>query len=362
MPYNTCLLADYLSEGAAPKTIWTKTSQFFTEHNITLQRDTRIVELNPLQQYALDQHGTRYSYDTVFIGTGTSAHRLPTEKPVLSGLFNFQTMYDTQSIDTFIRTENPQSAIVIGAGLSGIECADALNERGISVTIVEYGTHLLPTLLNSSASSALVHHINKTTTVYKTECGVAQVCVSAHGRASGVDLMHGERLHADMVIVAIGARPNSDFAAAAGLRLSDSCIAVDNQMQTSHETIFAGGDVAVPRHDTPEALIRSCTWPDAMQHGMYAARAMAGTPLTYPGVTPVISSHFYGTQFIAAGPISDPPSHYTSHTKSGPGWYQHYLIHENKLKGFVLVDKLSRIGTLRRALTTQELLSETVLT
>lgn len=354
MPYNTCLLADYLSEGTPPRTLWTKTAAFFDQNNITLQRETRITEIDPSQQRVTDQHGTHYSYDSLFIGTGTRAYRLPTERPATSGLFGFQTLTDTTGLDSFLRTETPKTALVIGAGLSGVECADALTERGLSVTIAEYATGVLPTLINHDASATIEQNLTAAGSLFRGGSRVEHICVNNEGRACGALLSDGTLLSADLVVVAIGAQPNSGIAADAGLAIQENSIVVDTALRTSHEGIYAGGDVAaVPLHGSKKH-VRSCTWPDAMQQGIFAARSLAGTPAVYPGVTIVLSSHFYGTQFVSAGPVTHPPAEYQQVVRRGDGWYHQYLIHNNRLKGFCLVGKLEQIGVLRRFLTTQE--------
>jgi 3-phenylpropionate/trans-cinnamate dioxygenase ferredoxin reductase subunit len=361
MPYNTCLLADYLSEGTPPPTLWTKTADFFSQNNIELHLNTRVTEIDSEKQYVTDQNGTHYSYDTLFIGTGTRAYHLPTERPATSGLFGFQTLTDTHQLDEFLLTAQPKKALVIGAGLSGVECADALTERGLSVTIAEYADGLLPTLINKDASAAIMTNLTKAGSTFHGGSRVEHVCVDTDGGATGALLSDGTTLHADLVVVAIGAQPNSKLAANAGLTIQNHSIVVDRHLTTSHENIYAGGDVAaVPLYGS-ESLARSCTWPDAMQQGMFAARAMAGAPKPYPGVTIVLSSHFYGTQFVSAGPVTQPPTEYQQILHSGPGWYHQYLVHENRLKGFCLVGKLEQIGALRRLLTTQEEIPEGLL-
>ena len=132
MPYNTCLLADYLSEGTPPKTLWTKTAAFFSENRIEFHRNHRVTHIDATGKIVTCDNGTTFAYDTLFIGTGTTQRKLQVSQPVKSGLFGFQTLEDTAAMDNLLSKSDtfPQTALVIGAGLSGVECADALTERG----------------------------------------------------------------------------------------------------------------------------------------------------------------------------------------------------------------------------------------
>lgn len=356
MPYNTCLLADYLSHGTPPAALWTKPAAFFEKNTITLKREHPVTELDPKNQVVRCGNGTTFSYDSLFIGTGTRARQLPKEKPITQGLFFFQTLHDTTTLDLFLRTQAPRTALVIGAGLSGIECADALVERGLTVMIAEYNSHLLPTLINNTAGETLMPHLNQTELI--TDARIAHITADDTGRATGALLDDGAHIAADLVVVAIGATPNSSFAADAGLNMLHGGIMVDTQMQTSHELIYAGGDAAAVPRRLGNGHQRNGTWPDAVQQGMYAAHSMVSTPKEYAGLLAVLSSHFYGTQFVSCGPVVTPPASCTIHEKHGPGWYHLLLIENNTLQGFTLIDRLAHVGLLRRLVTTQEPIPE----
>lgn len=356
MPYNTCLLADYLSEGTPPNALWTKSATFFEKNNITLKREHRVTELDAENHMVRCHNGATFSYDSLFIGTGTRARQLPTEKPINHGLFSFQTLYDTTALDLFLRTQNPRTALVIGAGLSGVECADALVERGLNVLIAEYSSHLLPTLINATAGETLVPHLRQTTFI--TDARIAHITADDTGRATGALLDDGSHIAADLVVVAIGATPNTSFAADANLTLLDQSIIVDAQMKTGHDHIYAGGDAAAVPRRLGSGHQRNGTWPDAVQQGMYAAHSMTGASKEYPGLLAVLSSHFYNTQFVSCGPVVSPPASCTIHEQHGTGWYHLLLIEDNKLQGFTLIDRLTQVGLLRRLVTTQEPIPE----
>ena len=361
MPYNTCLLADYLADGEHPSNLWTKPASFFKTKNITLQRDTRIVKIDAHKRLVHDQHGIVHHYDRLFLGLGTSPIMLTTISPATSNLFTFHTLRDTTALDTLLRAQEPRTALVIGAGLSGVECADALVERGLTVTVVEGGRHVLPTLVNTAGAAVIETLMEKSGVTIVPNQRVAQILVNSAGAACGVALSDGTQLDADLVVCAIGARANTQLAEQAGCEVSGGGVLVDEFFRTTVDGIYAGGDLATMTSLLDGSLQRSGTWPDAMQHGMLAARAMSGDlSKPYPGLAVVLSSKFFDTQFVSCGPVVDTPKKYSIQEKSGKGWYHRFIVDTNNiLKGFLMVGTLDNIGALRRAVVQRESIDET---
>lgn len=359
MPYNTCLLADYLADGVHPKGLWTKPESFFETKNIELQRNTRVMEIDASNQRVTDQHGTSHAYDSLFLGLGTRPLQLPTEAAVTSNLFTFHTLSDTTALDALLRTQQPKTALIIGAGLSGVECADALVERGLQVTIVEGGNNLLPTLVNKKGSAVIETLLEKSGVTFISPQRVAHILVNGTGAACGAALADGTLLHADLVVCAIGARANTKLIETVGGELACGGVFVNEFFQTSVNNIYAGGDLATMKNILDDQLQRSGTWPDAMQHGMLAARAISDDrSKPYPGLAVVLSSKFFDTQFVSCGPVVNTPASYTIIERGDDQWYHRFLLEGNVLKGFLMVGTLDNIGALRRVVTTGEPIDE----
>lgn len=351
MPYNTCLLADHLSAGSSTPTFWTKTSEFFATNRITLSRNTRITELDPHAQFVRDETGKDHQYDTLFLGIGTSPIWLPQERPIAQGYYQFHSLTDLLSIEHFLQTHRPTQALVIGAGLSGIECADALVERGLHVTVIEGASRPLPTLVNDAGGITLDATLRAKGVTVHYNTRVQTVLATADRVAHGVLCSDGSSITAPLIIAAVGARPNTQLAAQAGLTLAATGIAVSPSFATSIPNIFAGGDVASMRNLLTNDWHRSGAWPDAMRHGMLAAQSITGSPAHYPGLIPVLSSKFFGTQFVSCGSITAIPAHYQHIEASGKEWYHLLLLDGQVLKGFLLIGILDNIGELRRLVT-----------
>jgi len=359
MPYNTCLLADFLSENEEPRALYTKDQSFFEKNAIELHRSTRINYLDPKRKLIMSETGKTFHYDTLFIGTGMKPYSLQETQAYRKGLLRFHTLHDTEEINAYIETENPETALVVGAGLSGIECADALVERGIKVTIIEQRDQILPFMVPQDAANAIEYHLHKH--------GVNVVCSNPVDRilyhpdtlqVGGVILANDDEFLADMIIQTVGAAPVIDFAAQAGAAIHNRCIVVDKQMRTNIPDVYAGGDVVAAPSLADGSLEKSCTWPDAVMHGMLAAHAMTGNPRPYKGLLNSISSIFFDTQFVSCGrTVVSEDEHSVIEHEPAPGYYQRYVLRNGILCGFTLVGKIDRVGELRNWIATKRVLN-----
>lgn len=348
MPYNTCLLADYIAGTKTREQINTKDAAFFADNNIDLRLGTWVQSIDEARKVVVckDAHNSyELSYDLLFLGTGTAM----TPPPIaglkdFAGVFGFHTLEHAQALDAYLREQAPQHAVVIGAGLSGIECADALVARGLQVHVVEQAERILPAFTDQRASDFLVQKMSACGVMVHTATRV-QALEGEHGRVSTVLLGDGVRLSAQVVVVATGGRAQNQLASALGLAMHDGRLLVNEHLQTSDPSIYAAGDSCLLPHLVTRELIPNTLWTDAMQQGMYAAMAMAGQPKVYPGILPITSSRFFGTAIACAGDYTAQAGRLL--VDESKEHYQVFCVKNNRLLGFLMVGKLAAIGELR---------------
>ncbi len=349
MPYNRCLLADYISGHRGHEAITLKNRAFFDEKKISLVLSARVTEIDREQQHVLLENGTVLAYDKLFIGSGRSSWMPDLPGTNLQGVFPFYGLHETNNILAFVKNHSVKNAVVVGAGLSGLECADALAQLGLQVNVIERAHHALPNQLNHDGGKFLASLMHKRQVTLHASNQINEITGTSNFVA-GAKLADGTTLPAQMVVFAIGGKVNSDFAQSAGLSMFGHGIVVDEFMQTSDHNIFAGGDVcAVPDLLTGH-LVQSCLWADAAQQGMAAGSSMAGVERKYLGSLIVSSSHIYGTTFVTCGPVTNPPAHLKQHVRQGPDFYHVYLTDGNQLKGFAMIGKVDNVGLLRKKL------------
>jgi NADPH-dependent 2,4-dienoyl-CoA reductase/sulfur reductase-like enzyme len=179
-------------------------------------------------------------YDRLVIGTGAVSVEPNIEWLQLPGVFTLRWMDDSFAMQRFLAEQNPKSAIIIGAGYIGMEMADALTYRGIKVTVVEYFDSVLTTV-----DPEFGHLVRKELEKHgvKVNTGIAVEKIEKNEHCLIVGGSKGFAASADLVLVAVGARPETKLARTAGIETGiKDAIKVNRRMQTNLSDIYAAGD------------------------------------------------------------------------------------------------------------------------
>ena len=357
MPYNKCLLADYLAGHRNEQAVFTKNSAFFAAHDIIPLLGIAVKKIDPANKIVELADEKKIEYDSLFLGTGSSARTLAISGATHAGVYTYQTLADTQHILQYLQQRAVKNVVILGAGLSGLECADALRQKGLQVTIVEKSCHLLPHILDTAGSNFLAQHLEKNG--MRVLVGQEAISIAKTDSALIVALKNGSNLYTELLISAIGCIPNSFLAADAGVALKNNFVITDVYLRTSDSAIFAGGDVAlVPNFLTGESTITN-RWSDAVVQGATAAYGMVGQPQPYAGIIPRSNTTVAGLQMCAAGvsmATIDPAL--ITHTIQAD--YCRAIYQQNGiLTGFYLMgtNVKEEAGRLRRALMNKEQVS-----
>jgi len=181
------------------------------------------------------------SYDKLIISTGAKANRPPIPGIDLDGITNLLTMADTDYLRRICDQKKIHQAVVIGGGLIGVETCEALQLSGIKVTVVEALDQVL-TFLDGELAHLVENHMQAKGAQVFTSNGVKEF-LGRDGKLAGVRLADDTVIDCELAVMAIGVRPNSGLAIAAGLEIGKfGGIAVDQYMQTSDPDIYAAGD------------------------------------------------------------------------------------------------------------------------
>ncbi|HEV2601838.1 MAG TPA: FAD-dependent oxidoreductase [Candidatus Babeliales bacterium] len=331
-PYNTCLLADY---GVGEKTVQ-ELSIFNSDRlrsNHSLLLGVRVVAIDKDAKIVACSDGQTFQYDTLFIGMGTAATKPNIDGIDAAGVFTFHTMADCQTIASYIKQQPVKRAVVVGAGLTGLEVADMLHAHNVSVAVVEKQPRVLASLISPEGSHVIEDAMMHSNIPFYANDMVLQI-VHDNGVVTGVQLASGAFIFADVVVVAVGATPNTALAQQAGIAVSQYGIITDEYLMTNVSGIWAGGDNAQVRCKFTNAYVQSCTWPDAMQQGLIAAQAMAGVPKVYPGATRITDSSFFGIEFQAGGVPYSANSEHEIITEPRDGGAYSIILENNKPVGF----------------------------
>jgi NADPH-dependent 2,4-dienoyl-CoA reductase/sulfur reductase-like enzyme len=189
-------------------------------------------------------------YDRLVIATGARPVRPDLPGSTLEGVFLLHTMDDSFAVHQYLTERNPRAAVLVGAGYIGLEMADALTQRGLEVTLLCRPDTVLPTVdavLGGLVQEELEHHGVRVL----TGVSAAEINQTATGRPSRLSVVNsaGAKHEADLVLLAVGARPDSELAQQAGAKVgAQGAIIVTRHMRTNLADVFAAGDCVETYH------------------------------------------------------------------------------------------------------------------
>jgi nitrite reductase (NADH) large subunit len=235
--YDRIALSSVLAGEKSLEEIVINSRDWYVENGIRLVAGDPVVALDRTARTVSSAAGLAVPYDRLLIATGSKPLAPPIPGLGLPGTCAFRDIADVETMLAAARTS--RRAVVIGGGLLGLEAAWGLKRQGMSVALV----HLMPTLLerqlDATAGTLLQRDLDRRGIAFFTNGQTEQI----HGseRAEGVRLADGREIPADLVVLAIGIRPNIDLARAAGLEVNRG-IVVDDAMRTDDHDIFAVGE------------------------------------------------------------------------------------------------------------------------
>ncbi len=216
------------------------------------------------------------------IATGASAVRPPIPGMDLPGVFTLRALADSQRIHAYMAETDPKTAVVIGGGYIGVEMAEALIDRGLETHMVEMLPQIMPNFDADMVGEVTDHLGEKGVQLH---LGVASKGVTEAGGRLVVALGDGKEIVADLVLVSVGVRPNSELAADAGLALGKSrAIRVDDHMRTDDPDIYAAGDCVEHHHIVLDEDVWIPLAPSANKGGRIAGDNICGSETAFPGI------------------------------------------------------------------------------
>ncbi|MGB9167871.1 MAG: FAD-dependent oxidoreductase [Nitrososphaeraceae archaeon] len=185
------------------------------------------------------------SYDSLVIATGASATipSLQGIENINSGMFTLRTLNDGIAIKRFLGKNRPNSCIVVGAGLIGVEIVESFKKQGLEITLVGSGNSILPKIIDTEMSLIVKQELENNG--IKIILGERVEKILGNQNFQGVVTNKGKTILSDFLVFGTGVKPNSEIASDAGIKLGiNKAIKVDRYMQTNISNIFAAGDCA----------------------------------------------------------------------------------------------------------------------
>jgi NADPH-dependent 2,4-dienoyl-CoA reductase/sulfur reductase-like enzyme/rhodanese-related sulfurtransferase len=286
------------------KLLVASTALFRNRFNIAVYTRHEVLEIDRVQRTIrvrdLEAGVERHEhYDTLVLAPGAAPIRPPMPGIDLPGIFAVRTIPDSRRIRSWLEERKPLRALVVGGGFIGLEMAENLARRDLAVTVLEKLPQVMPPL-DAEMAVPVAEHLRTHGVSLALGDGLAGFEPQGHEIAARTE--SGARYSAGLVILAIGVRPETGLAVDAGLPLgSRGGIAVDRQMRTADERIFAVGDaVEVTDVVTGQETVLPLAGP-ANRQGRIAADAIAGRDVSFRGVQATAVVSVFGLTVASTG-------------------------------------------------------------
>ena len=275
--------------------LFIRPQQWYTDQGVATLFGTRVESINPTAKEITTDEGETLGYSKLVLATGSRARDLPASiGGDLKGVFTLRNMADIDSMAPEFQVG--RKLLIVGGGYIGLEAAAVARLLGLEVVLLEMADRILQRVA-AEQTSDYFRKLHQDQGVEVRESTAMKRLLETDGRVSGAELVNGDTIDAELVLVGIGGSPNSELAEAAGLDC-DNGIAVDNTCQTSDADIYAAGDCSSFMRNGSRIRLESVQ--NASDQGDLIARLFAGEDVTYKAL-PWFWSDQYGCKLQIAG-------------------------------------------------------------
>lgn len=343
--YSRCLLSYYLSDVLSRDALRYRDVDFLDRMQVQAHLGRRAVELDTVRQSVRSDDGSDLPFDRLLIATGSSA-KLPDNIPKgIEGVCVLRTVDDADVIKKTIK--HAKSAVVLGGGLIGMKAASALSACGLGVKVVVRSGRVLSQMIDDGASRFYTNRLLESGIEVLSRTDVSEV-QSHQNRLTAVKTDQGQVIPCELLLVAKGVQPNMDLLQGTDIRKRWG-IETDPYMRTSHESVFAAGDVAETFDIAAEERAVNALWTCAVQQGRVAGLNMIDRATAYDGTIGMNSLNLCGLPLISYGVTSPKPgSAYRTlvREESGRAVYRKIVLKDHRIKGIILLGRIDDAGVL----------------
>jgi nitrite reductase (NADH) large subunit len=327
--YNRILLSPVLAGETKFEDIVLNDLDWYRDNGITLHAGKQVVKIDRKAQKVIAADGTEAQYDRLLLATGSSPFILPVPGNDLPGVIGYRDIADTETMIETAKTH--RHAVVIGAGLLGLEAANGLKLRGMDVTVVHLADWIMERQLDGTAAGLLQKSLEDKGLKFLLGKQTEMLKPASDGRVGAVRFKDGGEIPADLVVMAAGIKPNVALAKSALLHCNRG-IVVSDTMQTYDPKIYAVGECAEHR-GVAYGLVaplfeqaKVCANHLAQMGIGHYGGSVTSTKLKVTGIDVFSAGNFMGGEDCEEITLSDPTG----------GVYKKLVIQGDQLAGAVL--------------------------
>lgn len=305
---------------------------FFADNKVVSMLGKKAVKVDAARKEVILEDETVIPYDKLLVATGSRPF-----VPPMAGMdkikkrFTFMTMDDAKALGQALTKQS--RVLIVGAGLIGLKCAEGILDRVKGITVVDLAPQILPSILDETGSARVQAWLEQKGLTFHLGDSVAEFLDDTALLKSGTVVPY------DVVVLAVGVRPNTELLRETGAAVGKG-IKVNDHCATTLPDIYAAGD-CTECHDISLGQDRILALlPNAFLQGECAGANMAGRDTVFDKAVPMNAIGFFGLHIITAGSYVGDERLYQS--KDG---YKRLFIRDGLLKGYILIgDTVSRAG------------------
>lgn len=311
------------------------------DHRVDLRCGRQAKAVDVHRQVVTLSPGEEIAYDRLLIAAGAVPLIPPISGIRAKGVCTFRTFADAEEILTSRR--DLEHLCIMGGGFIGIKLACHLRERGLTVLVFEKEPRLASRIFDQRASDIVQEQLRRHGLSVETGAGIAEIS-NRDGWVSGVRLEDGRVFPTQILVVAVGVRPNTSFIEAP-IAANGGGIPVDERMETSVPHVYAAGDVATTWDSLTSSPFSNAVWPAATRQGKVAGANMAGGRRRYVHNFSLNAMNLYGLQVTTAGhSLEQEGDDIRVFQEEKGNEYRKIVLKSGVLIGFILIGDTSRAG------------------
>jgi nitrite reductase (NADH) large subunit len=315
----------------------------YQENGVQIHIGDKAVAINREEKTVSSANGLTVAYDKIVLATGSYPFVPPIKGNDAKGTFVYRTIDDLEAMSAYAK--NCKVGVVVGGGLLGLECANAIKNMGLTTHVVEFAPRLMPVQIDDAGGTILRNKIEALGVSVHTSKSTTEI-VSEDGKVAKMTFADGSELETDMIVFSAGIRPRDEIARSCGIEVGDrGGIVINDYCQTSDPDIYAIGECALYQN-----RIYGLVAPGYTMAGVAADVLNNITTSTFTGADMSTKLKLLGVDVASFGDnfAKTPGAREIAITDSVQGVYKKLVLNEDgsRLLGGILVGDASAYGTL----------------
>ena len=329
--YSRPLISYWLKGKVTDDKMYYRDSNFYEVNNCSTILGKKVIKIDAEKKKIILEDNSEVAYDKLLVATGSAPFVPPVEGLAdAKNAFTFLTWDSAKAVKEVVKKDS--KVVIMGAGLIGLKAAEGLHEVCEDITVVDLADRILPSILDNKGAAFVQKHIEKEGIKFMLNDAASSV------KDGVVYLKSGRELPYDVLIVAVGVRPNTNLVKDAGGNVNRG-IVTDNKQETSIKDVYSAGDCTESYDICTSQNKILALLPNAYMQGEIAGINMAGGDKVFDTAMPMNAIGFFGLHMITAGAMEGECLESIDENN-----YKKMVFSDGLLKGYILIGEISRAG------------------